>query len=162
MSHLTSPLPLDQQGLWATLAWQAREFAEHADLRCHWSVELAEGLTAPRGPMASAVSGIFEELLSNVGRHARASEVEIRVSATRSGIALLVKDNGRGAPLSVFDRADSLGIVGMRARAERFGGWLHIDSQPGLGTKVILTVPLYQDVRIDQPTQPNKDALHEP
>jgi nitrate/nitrite-specific signal transduction histidine kinase len=58
---------------------------------------------------------------------------------------LLVRDNGRGAPPSAFERADALGMAHVRERAAQLGGWLYVESQPGLGTKVILTLPLYQE-----------------
>ena len=138
------PSILDHQGLWATLEWQAQDFADSGELRCLWSMDIAPNLTAPDGPLATAVFRIFQELLSNVARHANATQVEIRISATASDITLLVKDNGRGAPPSAFDSTDAYGVMGMRERAGHFGGWLHIDSQLGSGTTVILTMPLYQ------------------
>jgi len=79
-----------------------------------------------------------------VARHAQASEVHIRISAHASDITVVVKDNGKGAPPSAFDNSDAYGVMGMRERAGHFGGWLHIDSQMGLGTQVILTMPMYQ------------------
>jgi PAS domain S-box-containing protein len=142
------PSILDHQGLWATLEWQAQDFADSSDTRCLWSMDIAPGLNAPDGPLATAVFRIFQELLSNVARHARATVVEIRISATASDITLLVKDNGRGAPPSSFESADAYGVMGMRERAGHFGGWLHINSQLDLGTTVILTMPLYQEPRL--------------
>jgi PAS domain S-box-containing protein len=138
------PAILDQQGLWATLAWQVESFKASTELACDWSLDVAPGLRAPEGLLATAVFRIFEEMLSNVARHARASSVAIRISATASDLTLRVKDNGRGAPPSAFERPDAWGVVGMRERAGHFGGWLHIDSQPGQGTQLILSMPLYQ------------------
>jgi signal transduction histidine kinase len=59
-----------------------------------------------------------------------------------------VQDNGKGAPPSAFESSDAYGVMGMRERAGHFGGWLHIDSQMGLGTKVILTIPMYQSMHL--------------
>ena len=59
----------------------------------------------------------------------------------------MVKDNGRGAPPSAFDSTDAYGVMGMRERAGHFKGWLHIDSQLGQGTTVILTMPPYREPR---------------
>jgi PAS domain S-box-containing protein len=138
------PSVLDHQGLWAALEWQAQDFIDSSDMKCHWSMNVATGLQAPDGPLATAVFRIFQEMLSNVARHAQASEVHIRISAHASDITVVVKDNGKGAPPSAFDSSDAYGVRGMRERAGHFGGWLHIDSQMGLGTQVILTMPMYQ------------------
>lgn len=138
------PSILDHQGLWATLEWQLQDFIDASELACDWAIDIAPGLKAPEGPLATAVFRIFQELLSNVARHAHASQVQVRISATASDLTLRVKDNGRGAPPSAFERPDAWGVMGMRERAGHFGGWLHIDSQPGGGTQVILSMPLYQ------------------
>jgi signal transduction histidine kinase len=97
--------------------------------------------------MAEAVCSIFDQLLDNIVRHAHPTEVALRVSAHASDLTLVVKDNGRGAPPSAFDRFDAYGVLDMRQRAAQFGGWLHIDSQLGVGTQVILTLPMYQPRR---------------
>ena len=138
------PTLCDLQGLWVALETQVREFSTRGGIHCHWAIDITPGTKAPEGPLATAVFRIFQELLDNVVRHACASEVEVRISATPSDITLLVKDNGRGAPPSVFDGRDANGVMGMRLKAGQFGGWLHIDSQLGTGTTVILSMPLYQ------------------
>ncbi|HRH18361.1 MAG TPA: hypothetical protein PLS22_12995, partial [Aquabacterium sp.] len=78
---------------------------------------------------------------------AQASEVHIRVRATHSDLTLLVKDNGKGAPSSAFERHDAYGVMGMRERAGHHGGWLQIDSQPGGGTQIILSMPMSMAVQ---------------
>lgn len=145
------PAILDHQGLWATLEWQVRDFAETSEMACEWSIDIAPGVHAPDGPLATAVFRIFQEMLSNVARHAHATSVAVRISATASDITLRVKDNGRGAPPSAFDRPDAWGMMGMRERSSHFGGWLHVDSQPGQGTQLILSMPLYQAAASDTP-----------
>ena len=66
----------------------------------------------------------------------------IRIRATSGELTLLVRDNGKGAPPSAFESHDAFGVMGMRERAGHFGGWVQIDSQPGQGTQVILSMPL--------------------
>jgi PAS domain S-box-containing protein len=136
------PSILDHQGLWATLEWQVQDFIDASELKCHWSMDIAPTLPTPQGPFATAVFRIFQEMLNNVARHAQASEVDIRVRATHGDLTLLVKDNGKGAPPSAFDRHDAYGVMGMRERAGHHGGWLQIDSQPGGGTQLILSMPM--------------------
>lgn len=136
------PSILDHQGLWATLEWQVQDFIDSSELACEWSIDIEPDLPAPEGPHATAIFRIFQEMLSNVARHAQATGVTIRVRATQGDLTLLVKDNGKGAPPSAFERADAYGVMGMRERAGHHGGWLQITSEPGQGTQVILSMPL--------------------
>ena len=119
-----------------------QDFIDSSELTCHWTIDIAPNLPAPEGDQATAIFRIFQEMLSNVARHAQASDVTIRVRATPGDLTLLVKDNGKGAPPSAFERADAYGVMGMRERAGHHGGWLQISSEPGLGTQVILSMPL--------------------
>lgn len=141
----TVPLPGAHEVLWRLLTVRALQFEhELPEARVQWQLDVATGLEAPSEAMSEAVTRIFDQLLDNIVRHARPTEVELRVSAHASDLTLVVKDNGRGAPPSAFDRFDAHGVLDMRQRAAQFGGWLHIDSQLGVGTQVILTLPLYQ------------------
>lgn len=131
--------------LWSQLESAAQRFMSDApDIAVAWSLNVLPGLPAPRGRLAHAVLSIFDQLLSNVLHHSGATQVCLRVSAHASDLTLLVKDNGRGAPPSAFDRNDAYGMHDMRQQAAQFGGWLYIDSQMGVGTQVILTVPLFR------------------
>ncbi len=136
------PSILDHQGLWATLEWQLQDFIDSSELACDWRLDIQPNLPAPDGPLATAIFRIFQEMLSNVARHAQASAVEIRIRAQPGDLSVLVKDNGKGAPPGAFDRADAYGVMGMRERAAHHGGWLQIDSRLGRGTQVILSMPL--------------------
>jgi len=139
------PSILDHQGLWAALEWQAQEFAESSEIRCDSRLDIAPDAPAPTGALAIAVFRIFQEMLSNVARHARASAVTIRIRADRKVLAIEVIDNGRGAPAAAFASHRAYGVLGMRERAGHFGGELGIDSRPGGGTAVRLSVPLGSD-----------------
>jgi len=142
---------LSRHGLWATLARQVHDFADGSGLQCHDSIDIAPGLPAPEGAQAAAILRIFQEVLHNVACHARASEVTIRVRAMPGDFTLLVKDNGRGAPPSSFERPDAHGVIGMRALASQHGGWLQLSSAPGEGTQVILSMPLGHDLGASSP-----------
>lgn len=136
------PSVLDHQGLWAALEWQAQEFVEASGLRCRWQPALAPDAPEPQGAVANAVFRIFQEMLSNVGRHALAGQVRIAVLASRSELAIEVEDDGRGAAPAAFERATAWGVMGMRERAAQHGGTLAIRSTPGSGTCVRLVLPL--------------------
>jgi len=136
------PSILDHQGLWAALEWQAQEFADATEIGCRSRIAIAPGIVAPTGPLAIAVFRIFQEMLSNVARHARASAVEILIEAAASELMIEVSDNGRGAKACKLASPRAYGVLGMRERAGHFGGELAIASVPGRGTTVRLRVPL--------------------
>ena len=139
------PSILDHQGLWAALEWQAQEFIDSAELDSELQLHVAAGVQPPEGALAIAVFRIFQEVLSNVARHARAKRVQIRIAVDdppQPVLYLDVRDDGVGAEQQALNAARSYGVMGMRERAQQFGGKLTIDSAPGLGTRVRLVMPL--------------------
>lgn len=142
------PSILDHQGLIAALEWQIAEFREATELECDSRIHVAAGVVPPDGAMASAIFRIFQELLSNIARHAGATRVEIAITLETGALAIVVRDNGCGAPPGAFDSPRSYGVMGMRERALHLGGDLRIASQPGAGTRVALQVPLPDPVAL--------------
>lgn len=133
------PSILDHQGLWAALEWQAREFVGSSELELHW--DAAGNLREIAGPPAMAVFRIFQEMLSNVGRHAAATRLSVRIAGDAAGLAITVTDNGRGAAPQAFDAPSAYGVMGMRERARQFGGRIDIESEPGRGSSFTLLLP---------------------
>jgi ligand-binding sensor domain-containing protein/signal transduction histidine kinase len=83
---------------------------------------------------------VFKEAVNNTARHADASQVRVIVRLDGAGLTLEVEDNGVGFDAGVD--ADSTGLASMHKRADRLGGTLIIDSAPGVGTRLRLTVPV--------------------
>lgn len=135
------PSILDHQGLWAALEWQAQEFVASAELALDWRMAVDESLELPE-PLAMAVFRIFQEMLSNVGRHARARHLGVAIALSGAELSLAVQDDGVGAPAQAFEAADAYGVMGMRERARHFGGRIDIHSAPGRGTRMCLTLAL--------------------
>lgn len=136
------PSILDHQGLIAALEWQVQEFAEATEMHCDSSVDVAPDAHPPEGNLATAVFRIFQEMLSNVARHSKASWVRIHISLSADLLKMEVQDNGVGAQASDLEDTRSYGVMGMRERAMHFGGSLQIDSKRGKGTQVRLAIPL--------------------
>lgn len=139
------PSILDHQGLWAALEWQAQEFVQSAELELDWQLETNEVPELPE-PLAIAVFRIFQEMLSNVGRHARARRLQVHIKLHGGLLTLAVQDDGQGAPLQAFEAADAYGVMGMRERARHFGGRIDIASAPGAGTRMCLSVTIQTEV----------------
>jgi PAS domain S-box-containing protein len=135
------PSILDHQGLWGALEWQAQEFVQSAEQELKWCMDVNVQRVLPE-PMAMAVFRIFQEMLSNVGRHARARTVDVDIVERQGWLHLSVEDDGCGAEARVFESAQAYGIMGMRERARHYGGVIDVDSQPGRGTRMRLSMPL--------------------
>lgn len=138
------PSILDHQGLWAALEWQAQEFVASAELALDWSMEREpdDDWPEPPEPMAMAVFRIFQEMLSNVGRHAQARHLRVVITLAGGTLSLSVQDDGVGAPAQAFEAGDAYGVMGMRERAQHFGGRIDIHSVPGQGTCMRLQLAL--------------------
>lgn len=142
------PSILDHQGLWAALEWQAQEFIEASEMQASLQVHVAAGVPPPQGGLAIAVFRIFQEMLSNVARHAKARRVEMRIAVDDPPAPILyidVRDDGVGARAEALADPRSWGVIGMRERAGHFGGRVTIDSAPGQGTRVRLVMPLPEE-----------------
>lgn len=135
------PSVLDHQGLWAALEWHAHELLPAAELALTWQMDVPDGLKLPE-PQAMAVFRIFQEMLSNVVRHAQADAVDVRIGVQDGALHIRVCDNGRGADAQAFEARNAHGVMGMRERAAHFGANLEIQSHIGIGTKLHLRWPL--------------------
>ena len=133
------PNILDDLGLVPAIQWQAREFQSRSHIRC--SVRLPASLDV-REDQAIAIFRIFQEILTNVARHARATGVFISLKKTAKDVQLRVADNGRGIESAAVASNQSLGLLGMRERAALLGGTLDIRGLPGRGTTVRVSFPL--------------------
>lgn len=134
------PSILDQLGLAAAIEWQAREFEERLGIPCKLEIN-ARALRVEQ-ERATAIFRIFQETLTNVARHANASEVVIRMGATEDTVTLEVSDDGKGITDERILSADSIGLLGMYERARHFGGHFHISGAPDRGTIARVCIPL--------------------
>ena len=142
LSHELSPSVLYDRGLCAALSWLAQVMqARHGLLVQVEATEEAPELSeAVRGILFQAV----REVLFNVSKHAGTSEARIRLATARGELVVCVEDEGRGFDPTVLDRGDTpgLGLFAVRERLAICDGRMQIDSAPGEGTRVRLSVPL--------------------
>ncbi len=135
------PSVLDSLGLVAAIEWQAQDFARRLGIRC--SVDLPEEELHLPSEMATDLFRVFQELLTNISRHAQANRVDLILEATPQAVHLEVKDNGRGMKPGDQSRP-SLGLLGIRERLDRWGGVLKIaaanpeDEHPGTRIQIII------------------------
>jgi PAS domain S-box-containing protein len=134
------PSVLDDLGLLAAIAWQAREFQARTDIRCQ--VETAIESVALDSERSTAGFRVLQEALTNILRHAHATSVLIRLEADAGDLVLTVRDDGRGITESERTSSGSLGLLGIRERAALVGGTVRITGVPGAGTTVEIRIPL--------------------
>ncbi len=133
------PGVLDHLGLAAAVEWQAGEFARRSGIRCQVK---NSGLDREVGQRETTVAfRIFQELLTNVARHAKATRVDVEIRRTADQVVLTVRDNGRGITAAEISQPDSLGLLGMNERAMSLSGSLHLRGTPGAGTVATLSIP---------------------
>jgi len=136
------PVVLDQLGLIPAIEWQAQEFQNRTGICCRLNIYLRTvALPIER---ATGVFRIFQEILTNVVRHAQASRVDISMQEHMGHLLLKVADNGRGITEAEVSGSRSLGLLGMRERALLLGGETKIERNIEKGTTVTVRVPLDQ------------------
>jgi len=133
------PGMLDDLGLVATVEWAGEDFEARTGTKCRFDLPREDLAVDPEH--ATAIFRIFQETLTNVARHAGASEVEVRLARENGDLTLEVHDNGRGIPEEKLASGESLGILGMRERAMLLGGEIVISGSSGNGTTVRVRIP---------------------
>jgi two-component system sensor histidine kinase UhpB len=133
------PSILDDLGLGAAIEWLAHDVESRTHMTC--TVEVPEDLSLPFD-LATPLFRICQEALTNVTRHARASEVGIHLEARNEHILLVVKDNGRGITAEEIEGHGSLGLLGMKERVALLGGTLELTGRRGEGTTLAIRMPL--------------------
>lgn len=133
---------LDDLGLAAAVEWAAEEFQARTGTKCR--VSLPESDIAMDPERATPLFRIFQETLTNVARHANATEVNVILARSNGDLSLEVHDNGKGISEGRLSGRQTLGILGMRERALLLGGELSISGAPGKGTTVKVRIPAAQ------------------
>jgi signal transduction histidine kinase len=132
---------LDHLGLAAALEWQANEFQTRTGIKCDVHSNFSDRGLHP--DLNTAFFRIFQETLTNIIRHAGATQVTVHLKERDGRIVLEVKDNGRGISKEEISNARSMGLLNMRERAGLLGGDFKIAaSAGGKGTKVTVSIPI--------------------
>ena len=138
------PSILDDLGLVAALEWQTEEFEKRAEIVATFTTDVTN--VELDKAVITNIFRIYQESLTNVSRHAEATEVHSRLMREEDSLALEIKDNGKGFNISSIESKKTLGLLGMNERVLLIGGQYHIYSSPGKGTLIRITIPLLLDV----------------
>ncbi len=135
--------PILDQGLVAAVQWLAQSFQKRT------GIAVAFRTTQEKIDISKEVRLVAyrtaQEALTNIAKYAQCSAVSIDLSDGEGVLTLEVTDNGKGLDRSALDKPKAFGLRGLSERAKTVNGWLDISSRGGVGTSIILSVPLHQD-----------------
>jgi signal transduction histidine kinase len=136
------PSVLDDFGLGPALQWQAREFSRRTGV----PVEVVVGEAPVELPdrHRTCVYRVVQEALTNCARHAQAREIRVALHIGTDQLSLTIQDDGKGMPAD--PAASGLGLVGMEERVRELDGTFVIQSQPGKGTLIKVSIPVPSEV----------------
>ena len=137
--ELRPPL-LEHLGLPAALEWQLKDFENRTGLKGSLTV------SPPQLDLdledSTLFFRLFQEILTNIYRHAKAETVKITLKKTENRVNLTIRDNGLGIAPARINDPRSLGLIGMRERVYARGGTIQIQGFPRRGTRITVEIPL--------------------
>lgn len=142
ISSKLRPGMLDDLGLISALEWQSQEFQNNTGIIC--STFLPKDDLSLDKEKATAIFRIFQESLTNIARHANASNVDVKLLIAGNNLELEITDNGKGITGKQIGDSKSLGLLGMKERALILGGSVNIEGVKDKGTKVKVVMPVWQ------------------
>jgi PAS domain S-box-containing protein len=140
------PAMLDDLGLVPALECLGATFQQRTGTRCTVDVVPAVASTVVPADVAAALFRIAQELLTNVTRHAAASQVHIQLSQDADQVTLVVTDNGKGLIMENLSTPSTCGLRGMQERATLLGGHFSIVGKPGKGTTAYASIPVSKGI----------------
>ncbi len=134
-------------GISAAINWFSKEFERKTGIHCDVRCQPGE-ITLEDSELSTALFRVYQEILTNIIRHAQANQVFVSLLKDPNQIELSVRDNGVGFSADQLNQQKSMGIMGMRGRLLPWNGTVEIRSEPGQGTTVAVKVPLRKKIRV--------------
>jgi PAS domain S-box-containing protein len=134
------PAMLDDLGLTPAVEHLVHEFSQRTGNLV--SLDLDAGAGEFKDPLVTAIYRMVQEALTNVGRHAQASEVHVSVRVAGEHLKVAVRDNGKGIDAEALNKEKSYGLRGIRERARTLGGAASIRAGAQGGTLVEIEIPV--------------------
>lgn len=129
---------LDDIGFSSAVKWFMSEFEERSGLKCKLNIKPDEIVLDEK--LSIAMYRIFQESLTNVARHAKASKVNVNIALTNNTLEMIVDDNGIGIDETKLKDPKSIGLIGMQERVYLWHGNVEIKGEKGKGTVVRVNV----------------------
>ena len=140
ISHQLRPVVLDDLGLTAAIDWMIKNFGNSTDITCFFNHDIRSEIL--NKDFSSAAYRIVQEGLTNIMRHSKATYCGIELFIKNDIFILEIWDNGTGFNKKTLKSTGKLGLFGIAERIKPFDGKMKIESEPGAGTRIIVTVPV--------------------
>ena len=140
LGHSLRPAFLDCFGIVAAIEIEAKEFTKRTGISC--KITKSDDEIGLPGEQSIALFRVFQEMLSNIMKHAAAKQVHIEIRKTDSCVDLTVSDDGKGFDKAARNKAQSFGLRSIQERIKHLGGNVRIASELGKGTQITVCVPL--------------------
>src|SRR5262245_13363349 len=137
------PLLLDDLGLMPAIEAHCNDFSAQTGIPCELAIAVPELHLSTA--QATAVFRIVQESLTNIFKHAQATQVEVSIATEGETLAITISDNGVGFATDAPRKPNSYGLLGLRERAYLLGGEIQITSAPGQGSEIEVRLPLHAD-----------------
>lgn len=134
------PSLLDDLGLVAAMEWQSEEFQKRTGIQTTLETQVATRKIPQE--IATNLFRIYQESLTNILRHAQATNVQVKLTQHDAILELQIHDNGKGFDEKMLAMKQTLGILGMKERTIEMNGIFSVISKPGQGTTIQINVPL--------------------
>ena len=139
------PSLLDHIGLYAAIEWQAREFAKQTAIPC--KVKFGNKKFQLNQEISITIFRIFQESLTNIMRHAKATEVKASLDVRSGKVVLKISDNGVGITEEQKSNPESFGLLGIQERVRALKGEYSVHGVPKKGTTLSISIPIGQHDR---------------
>ena len=143
LSHELSPPVLYHGSLYSALAWLGRQMNEQFGLTIDLIDEKSPNIE--NTPLKVFLFRAVHELLFNIVKHAGVKSARVTLSGSNGNVAVTVSDQGKGFSKDIIDSSPEkpgFGLISIRERADRIGGHLKIESEPGQGSSFLLSLPI--------------------
>jgi two-component system, NarL family, sensor histidine kinase UhpB len=140
------PALLDHFGIGAAMEWQAEEFQKRSGVKCKVALEPSD--LSVEMDHAIVLFRIFQEALTNVSKHARATSVDAVLTLDDNRLVLVINDNGVGISDTNISGSNSFGLIGMRERLYTLGGTIMVNGKKNWGTTLTVIIPLPEGAQI--------------
>jgi len=135
------PSILDDLGLVAALEWQGEEFEKRSGTKVSFINQAGDLVLKPE--VATGIFRIYQELLTNIARHANARAVTASLQIEKENtLRFSIKDNGVGFNAGTIGNKKTLGLLGIKERTLLMGGTYEIKTESGKGSETIISIPL--------------------
>lgn len=134
------PRALDEGGLYFALQGLRDDFTERHGIACELLADEAELRLDDQA--STTIFRIVQEALTNVARHAQATRVTLTLYRSNDELLITIRDDGRGIHEADMEKAESLGLVGMRERVWGLKGEISINADDGPGTRIDIVLPV--------------------